>query len=121
MLGWLDSSDREDFFNKIDFYCLPSHEETFSISLVEAMSYSKPCISTKTIGPTEIDNGNDTIIFSALNNPESFALCMEKLINNTDLTAKASQKNHELSLNYSVEKVSDNIDIALRKIVNIAV
>jgi glycosyltransferase involved in cell wall biosynthesis len=50
--GWIEN--KEDFFKKIDIFCLPSLNETFGIVLLEAMKYKTPIIATNCDGPQEI-------------------------------------------------------------------
>ena len=54
--GWV--LDKQEFFNKIDIFCQPSHFEPFGLTVIEAMSYGKPVISTDCDGPVEIINDN---------------------------------------------------------------
>jgi len=50
--GWVEN--QQEFFDKIDIFCLPSHHEPFGIVLLEAMAQSLPVISSDSEGPSEI-------------------------------------------------------------------
>ena len=44
-LGWVQNQN--DFFSKIDVFCLTSTEETFGIVLLDAMKHKIPIVTTK--------------------------------------------------------------------------
>ena len=46
--------DKAKFFSEIDIFCMPSKEETFGISYIEAMAHKVPCVATNTSGALEI-------------------------------------------------------------------
>lgn len=52
--GWVDSEKRSYLLNLCDVYILPSYNEGLPISVLEAMSYSLPVISTNVGGIPEI-------------------------------------------------------------------
>ncbi|HLD77219.1 MAG TPA: glycosyltransferase family 4 protein [Rickettsiales bacterium] len=65
-LGWID---KENFFNEIDIFILPSKKETFGLVILEAMKFKKPIISSDCDGPKEILRDKiDALIFQ--NNPQ---------------------------------------------------
>ena len=55
-LGWV--KNKSDFYSIIDIFCQPSNFEPFGLTLIEAMSYGLPVISTATEGPIEIINSS---------------------------------------------------------------
>lgn len=58
LLGELTRKEVDRAFQKIDVLVCASHEETLSITVVEAMMYGKVCITTDTTGIAEyIENG----------------------------------------------------------------
>ena len=52
--GWVDAEKRSYLLNLCDVYILPSYNEGLPISILEAMSYSLPIISTNVGGIPEI-------------------------------------------------------------------
>ena len=52
--GWVDGENKQILLNIADAYILPSYNEGLPISVLEAMSYSLPIISTRVGGIPEI-------------------------------------------------------------------
>lgn len=53
-LGWIDEKQREEEFILADIYFLPSYHEGLPMSILEAISYGLPIISTPVGGISEI-------------------------------------------------------------------
>ena len=55
--GWIDGAEKEKLLNEASIYLLPSYNEGMPISVLEAMAYGLPVISTNIGGiPELIDN-----------------------------------------------------------------
>ncbi len=57
-IGW--TSDKENFFNKIDVFLQTSTKESFGLSVLESFNYFTPVISSNVKGPKEIIINNKT-------------------------------------------------------------
>ncbi|KDS13775.1 glycosyl transferases group 1 family protein [Bacteroides fragilis str. 3725 D9 ii] len=57
--GWVSGIKKERLLNQADAYILPSYNEGLPISVLEAMSYSLPIISTTVGGIPEILKNNE--------------------------------------------------------------
>lgn len=57
--GWVNSEKRSYLLNFCDVYILPSYNEGLPISILEAMSYSLPVISTNVGGIPEVLRNNE--------------------------------------------------------------
>lgn len=69
-VGWINGESKQELLSKSDVYILPSYSEGLPISILEAMSYKLPIISTPVGGIPEIV-GND--INGILVNPGSLS------------------------------------------------
>ncbi|MDX1923903.1 MAG: glycosyltransferase [Rickettsiaceae bacterium] len=115
LCGWVEN--KEEFFEKLDIYCLPSIEEPFGIIILEAMKSCVPIIATKTDGPEEIlEPGIDAILVD-INSPEQIAEAAAIYINDPVMAGiyatRAAQKVKE---NYSIKAGSSILKAHIQSI-----
>lgn len=84
--GWASGEKKLRMLNWADVYILPSFNEGLPISILEAMSYGCPIISTEVGGIPEVVNGNGTLITPG--NAEEIWDAMAGYIGNRDLIEK---------------------------------
>jgi len=84
-LGYID--DIEEFLKKIDVFVLPSLEESFGLTLVEAMVSGKPVIATKTEGAKEVI-GDDSGILVEKASSKALAGAISSLFKDRELAKK---------------------------------
>lgn len=72
-IGWV--TDVESFLKSIDIFVLPSIDEPFSITTLEAMAMGKIIISTKSQGPKEMLNSQNAYL-GEVNNARSLCNIM---------------------------------------------
>ncbi|OXU15006.1 glycosyltransferase family 4 protein [Sedimentisphaera salicampi] len=82
-LGWI--TDYSAFFDKIDIFCLPSRSEGMPVSLLQALSHSKPSIISDIPGPREIITKKNCGFVMNKFTPQSLADCIEKMLNDHEL------------------------------------
>lgn len=113
--GWVD--DIDDFYNNIDIFVLPSKYEPFGIVLLEAMSYSKPIISSLAEGPKEIFKDSNAAITFKPGNVGELANKMIEMMNNIDLAKKIAKNGYDLvKSEYSIDVVADKLNNTIEKI-----
>ena len=97
-LGYIE--DRQKFFNEVDIFVFPSYSEGLGLVLLEAMSYSKICL-TRDVKPMNTYIDSDT----------------GYLFNNLDsLIEKLNLAINDLTKDYSIiENKLSNIDKKLEK------
>lgn len=112
--GWI--SNKEEFFDQIDIFCLPSTHEPFGIILLEAMSRYKPIVSMRSEGPLEIiDDGKTGLLCDIVAN--DLADKLSQILEDHD-TAQKLAKNAYLNLEekYAIDVVSKKMVDYLHKI-----
>lgn len=63
--GWVSGDKKVELLNNADIFILPSYTEGLPISILEAMSYKLPVISTPVGGiPEVIENGGNGLLFT---------------------------------------------------------
>ena len=95
-IGWVTDETKDKYLRNADVFILPSYNEGLPITLLEAMSYQLPIISTTVGGiPEIIESGKNGILVepgekAALINAIMF------LINNTSFHKQFGEKNLEI-------------------------
>ncbi|MES9879528.1 MAG: glycosyltransferase [Sedimenticola sp.] len=113
--GWID--DKNNFFSKIDIFCLPSRSESFGIVLLEAMRCRVPVVSTDCDGPREIIDPDVSGIITPINDPQSLASALEYIICHGGVArGLASNAYNALVNTYSKKVVSGLLNDVLAEI-----
>ena len=98
--GWVSGKLKQQLLNDADVYILPSYNEGLPISILEAMSYSLPILSTSVGGIPEIvsdDNGiliepgDKTQLWTAI---EYFIYANKSILNKMGQISKGKAKPH---------------------------
>lgn len=94
--GWVDGDKKESLLNMADAYILPSYNEGLPISVLEAMSYGLPIISTKVGGIPEIiaDGVNGYLITPG--GKDAIYASIKKLLDNPELAKQMGAKSLEI-------------------------
>ena len=111
--GWIDNID--DFYKNIDIFVLPSKYEPFGIVLLEAMSYSKPIISSLAEGPKEIFKDSDAALTFKSGDLDGLAEKMIEMLSSEELARKLAKNGYELVKNkYSIEVVARQLNDTIK-------
>jgi glycosyltransferase involved in cell wall biosynthesis len=62
--GWVQDDEKDHFFNMSDYFILPTYHEAMPMTILEALSYGKPVLSTP-VGsiPEVIESGKNGFLF----------------------------------------------------------
>jgi glycosyltransferase involved in cell wall biosynthesis len=94
--GWVSGDEKVKLLNESDVYVLPSYNEGLPISILEAMSYGMPIITSNVGGIPEIVNEDNGIIVEPGNKQQIYeAIC--SMLNNPSLV--------QIKGNFSLSKV----------------
>ena len=83
--GWVSGDKKIELLNKSDVYILPSYKEGLPISILEAMSYEMPIISTPVGGIPEIVSNGENGYLVEPGNKEDIYKAIISLLNDSDL------------------------------------
>lgn len=90
--GWVSGDKKIDLLNWADVYILPSFNEGLPISILEAMSYKMPIISTAVGGiPEVVENGLNGVIVTPGNDEEIFAAIKHYADNKSCVSVEGSE------------------------------
>lgn len=114
-MSWI--SNKKEFFDKIDVFCLSSRSERMPLTVLESFAYSKAIISTNLEGPKEVLSDISNPLIAELENPYSFAEKLEFLINNPEqIELLAKQGNDIFNEKYKFDKFKENLSEILKQI-----
>ena len=113
--SWIPNEKRDDFFNSIDIYVLPSRTESFGMVVVEAMAHKKFTIATKCGGPEEIIEHNRDGILVEKENPLVLANALEDMILNNPNYQEMQNSAYLKAKTYSVDNLKDNLKYILKE------
>ncbi len=103
--GWVSGEKKIQMFNISDVFILPSYTEGLPVSILEAMSYGLPILSTPVGGIPEVVNESNGILFEPGNKNEIYDSIL-KLIN-SDINSATIK---EQSLKYLPENIKSQLD-----------
>ena len=108
--GWVAGDKKEELFFKSDIYILPSYIEGLPVSILEAMSYGMPIISTNVGGiPELITSGENGILFDAGNKPELLN-AINYFLNNPQEVQRMGILNKEKATAYYPDQVIPQLE-----------
>ena len=118
--GWI--INKENFLSSIDIFCLPSTHEPFGIVLLEALLHSKPTVSFKSEGPSEIGTDNKDLLFAELGNERDLAEKIKLLLSKKSLAFKlATAGNILIKEKYSLDVIQNSLDRFIKQINSYAI
>lgn len=112
ILNWIDEKEREEYLNKVDMYILPSYDEGLPMSVLEAMSYSLPVITTNVGGiPELIEDGTNGILINP-GDREALEKAILKISNDEKFRKQLGKNayntiNKKFNLNKYLEKLNE--------------
>lgn len=116
--GWVNGTKKAELLNDCDVYVLPSYFEALPMSILEAMSYGKPVISTYVGGiPEIVKPGFNGWLFKpgdeqALNN------ILREAIDNKALLKQYGNNSLSISKNFTPESVFQSLNDLYKEILN---
>lgn len=114
--GWID--DKQKFFAEIDVFVLSSFYESMSLSVLEALAYSKAVVSTSCTGPREILSGIKSVQLVPPGNAENLAAALDGLLGNPQQIRLMARKGKALyDAKYAPEAFTSKLGEILQKVV----
>jgi len=83
--GWVVGKEKEVFFRNSYAYIMTSTMEGLPMSVIEAMSYGKPIISTPVGCLPEFLSNNQSALFFNFHNSDDLACCLCRIVENREL------------------------------------
>jgi glycosyltransferase involved in cell wall biosynthesis len=106
--GEIKPESIQDFYSRLDFYVLPSRDETFGVVVIEAMACGLPVIATRCGGPEEIVT-KETGVLIEKENPMELAQAISSMAGNLDSYNRKSIRNYVLE-KYSQDCFTESLN-----------
>ncbi len=114
-VGWV--KNKEQFFDNIDIFCLPSLIEPFGIVTLEAMMHSVPIIATKSEGPSQNISDGQNGLLCKLGDAQDIAEKIWLLSRRPDMAKNlASNAYSYITNNFSSDIIQKTLNNHLRDI-----
>ncbi|MEM2882389.1 MAG: glycosyltransferase family 4 protein [Candidatus Bathyarchaeia archaeon] len=114
-LGFVPHPQYLEILNSCDIVCLPSRNEPFGMTLLEAWAAGRPIVATDVGGFGEnIDNFNNGV--KVYTNPESVAWGINYLLNSPEAMKRISERGEEKVRNFSWENVAKKMENIYSKV-----
>ncbi len=117
-LGWVNGSEKNKELYNCDVFILPSYNEGLPISILEAMSYSCPVISTPVGGIPEIIKSNENGILVEPGNLKQIKNSLMYFIDNPTDVSSFGAKSKEIVTSYYPENVIQNLEIIYNDLIS---
>ncbi len=116
--GWVNGNKKAQLLNDCDVYVLPSYFEGLPISILEAMSYGKPVISTNVGGiPEIVKPGFNGWLFQPGDHQALNTIIMEAM-DNKELLKQYGNNSLSISRNYTPESVFKSLNDLYKQVLN---
>ncbi|SDT86276.1 glycosyltransferase family 4 protein [Desulfobacula phenolica] len=111
MLGYLTGNKKANAFSKHDIYCLPSYSEGMPNSILEAMAFGMPVITTPVGGIKDFFEDDKMGCFSESINSVEVAECIKKILSDKDKLCDVSYYNYNYAKqNFMASKVAAKLN-----------
>ena len=115
--GWVSGDKKVKLLNNADVFILPSYTEGLPISILEAMTYNLPVISTPVGGiPEVIENGENGILFTP-GDKEALYKAIIKSANDNELRDKMGEISYQKVQIHFPENVSKKLETLYNEII----
>ena len=115
--GWVSGDKKINLLNWADVFILPSHNEGLPISILEAMSYGMPIISTPVGGIPEVVKGNGVLVTPG--NEIEIALSMRHYLDNPVLIEQEGRESLNIVETYLPQYVMERLKHLYESLLNI--
>ena len=117
-IGWISNDKKEGYLRNADAYILPSFNEGLPVSILEAMTYSLPIISTDVGGVSEVVKNHINGLLIAPDNRDELKKSIEFVIDNKNDFSSYGLESLNLVQPYLPNEVKKKLDELYNQILN---
>lgn len=104
--GWVDGEKKTRLLQQADVYILPSYYEGLPVSILEAMAYGKPVISTRVGGIPEIVKDNENGILAEPGDKGALKGAIDRMIESDEMRKSMGERGREMVKPYYIAEVA---------------
>lgn len=108
-IGWVKDTKKIEMLKKCHVYILPSYNEGLPISILEAMSYSMPIISTNVGGIPQVVENNKNGFLIEPGNKEQIYSSIKFFIDNPEKVVEYGNNSSEMVKRFYMENVLNKL------------
>lgn len=117
LCGWVNEDDKIKLLNIADAYILPSYVEGLPMSILEAMSYGMPILSTPVGGiPEIVENGVNGFLFPP-GDKQAMQNSINKLISNPSIKRQMGTASLQKSKQYLPQEISQKLETIYKSLI----
>lgn len=116
--GWVEGEEKEKLIQQSDIFILPSYFEGVPMSILEAMSYSKPIISTNVGGIPSIVKEKHNGWLVRPGKLENLSMVFDEIFMNPFLLELYGINSLKMSVNNNPKKMFEKLDHLYEEIIN---
>ncbi len=117
-IGFVDGKEKTLEFKKSHLFVLPSYNENFGISVLEAMAYGTPVIISQQVALAQDVHSAQAGLIVECNDPNALANAIETLINDENLRLHMSNQARSLASKFSGLSTAHALKELYSKILN---
>lgn len=114
--GWIDGAKKEQMLRQADLYVLPSYHEGLPVSILEAMAYQLPIISTPVGGIPEIVRHQENGLLVRPGDVKGLAAAIGTLTEHPELRAGMGRKSREAAAPHDLKQVTRTLVELYRRV-----
>jgi glycosyltransferase involved in cell wall biosynthesis len=106
LAGYLSGDALDDAYRRADLFVLPTYfAEGFPLSVMEAMSYGLPIVTTPIRGCADSLKAGENALFVPERDPAALAAAIERLLDDDDLRARMARANAAKVAEFAPQRV----------------
>jgi glycosyltransferase involved in cell wall biosynthesis len=111
VMGWVSGSKKEDLFYTASVFCLPSYAEGFPMSVIEAMAYRIPVVSTPVGGIRDVFLEHEDMLLVAPGCVYELAAKLDMMIRYPVMRQKMADASFvKIREHFALDQVGDKLD-----------
>lgn len=114
--GWVSGEKKASLFNLADAYILPSYIEGVPISILEALSYGLPVLSTPVGGVPEIIHSGENGILFEPGDKKMMGVAIDRALNDEALRMIMADNNLKYAKSYLPSAIEQQLDMLYKSL-----